>query len=95
MARTLKSDRVLFGTTLLLVGASVVFVYSASSGGLLWRQIVTVSVGLLLLLGMMRIDYHELRRPAVIWSLLGVTTLALIAVFVFEPRNNVDRKSVV
>ena len=91
MARTLKSDRVLFGTTLLLVGASVVFVYSASSGGLLWRQIVTVSVGLLLLLGMMRIDYHELRRPAVIWSLLGVTTLALIAVFVFEPRNNVQR----
>jgi cell division protein FtsW len=91
MARTLKSDRFLFGTTLLLVGASVVVVYSASAGQFLPRQLAFVGIGLVLLLGIMRVDYHELRRPAVIWSLLGVTVLALIAVFFFPPRNNTQR----
>jgi cell division protein FtsW len=91
MARTLKSDRVLFALTLLLLGASVVLVYSASTGGLLGRQLITAGVGLILLLSVMRVDYHEFRRPAVIWSLIGVTTVALLAVFLFEPRNGTQR----
>ena len=91
MARTLKSDRLLFGSTLLLVGASVVLVYSASAGSMLWRQIITVGLGLFLLLAIMRVDYHQFRRPAVIWSLLGVTVLALIAVFFFDPINRTQR----
>jgi cell division protein FtsW len=91
MARTLKSDRLLFGSTLLLVGASVVLVYSASAGGLLWRQIITVGLGLFLLLAIMRVDYHQFRRPAVIWSLLAVTVVALISVFFFDPTNRTQR----
>ena len=101
MARTLKSDRMLFGATLALVATGVVMVYSASavrlgtldqpSYSILFRQLAWVGLGLLLLLGIMRVDYHEFRRPVVIWSVLGVTALALVAVFFFPPRNNTYR----
>jgi cell division protein FtsW len=101
MARTLKSDRVLFVVTLLLVCCSVVMVYSASAVQALnrqgsptvfmVRQLIWAVLGVGVMLAAMRIDYHELRRPAVIWALVGVTTAALLAVFFFEARNNTQR----
>lgn len=101
MARTLRSDKMLFTATLLLVGISLVMVYSASavlalesreaSGYFLVRQFVWAVIGFGLLLVAMRVDYHRLREPAVIWTLLGVTIAALLAVFLFEPRNNTYR----
>lgn len=91
MARTLKSDKVLFWASLLLVGASVVMVYSASAGQYLGKQLVWASLGLALLLGVMRIDYHQFRRPVVIWWVLGVTTAMLLAVFFFRERNGTTR----
>ena len=90
MARTLKSDKMLFGATLLLAATGVVMVYSASSH-LLIRQLAWVGLGLVALLGIMRVDYHQFRRPVVIWSVLGVTTLALVAVYFFPSRNNTYR----
>jgi len=97
MARTLKSDKLLFWPTLLLVAASVVMVYSASavpaldrfsdSSYFLFKQGAWAAIGLALLLVAMRIDYHHYRRPVVIWSLLAITVVALMAVFFFEPRN--------
>jgi cell division protein FtsW len=39
----------------------------------------------------MRVDYHVFGAPPVIWSLLAVTVLALIAVFLFEPRAGTHR----
>jgi len=101
MARTLKSDKMLFWAALLLVCTSVVMVYSASavqadsayqaSYHLLVRQLIWALLGLGLLLVVMRIDYHQLRRPAVIWALLAVTVAALAAVFLFTPRRNTYR----
>jgi cell division protein FtsW len=103
MARTLKSDKLLFGATLLLVGASVVMVYSASAAQTIekpdtpyyllasFKQLAWGVVGIGLLLGVMRVDYHDYRRPGVIWTLLGVVTAALLAVFLFAPRNNTLR----
>jgi cell division protein FtsW len=101
MARTLKSDKMLFWAALLLVCTSVVMVYSASavqadsayqaSYHLLVRQLVWALIGLGLLLVVMRIDYHQLRRPVVIWALLVVTVAALAAVFLFTPRRNTYR----
>jgi cell division protein FtsW len=91
MARTLKSDKTLFWVTLLLAGASVVMIYSASAGTVLTKQIMWVALGLAVLLAGMRVDYHEFRRPVVIWSILGATTLALIAVYFFPLRNNTQR----
>jgi cell division protein FtsW len=101
MARTLRSDKLLFVATLLLVGSSVVMVYSASAVQSLARyetpvyfllkQLTWVVIGLGLLLTVMRIDYHELRRPAVIWTLVGITIAALLAVFFFDERNGTQR----
>lgn len=101
MARTLKSDKLLFWATLLLVGASVVMVYSASavqadtayqkSYYILVRQLVWAALGIALLLGVMRVDYHKLKRPALIWALLAVTVVALLAVFFFAIRKGTQR----
>ncbi len=101
MARTLKSDKTLFLSTLLLVGMSVVMVYSASavqaadkghlSGFFLVKQLAWAVIGVLLMLGAKRIDYHEFRRPAVIWTLLAITVVALLAVFLFPMRNGTRR----
>ncbi len=101
MARTLKSDKVLFTMTLLLVGASVVMVYSASAvqaldrwGSPTWflgKQLLWAVLGIGVMLGAMRIDYHALRQPPIIWTLVGVTVAGLIAVFFFAPRNGTYR----
>lgn len=74
MARTLKSDKFLFWATLLLVGASVVMVYSASAVQaltkyhrpyyFLFKQLSWGIIGFGLLVAAMRVDYHQYRRPA-------------------------------
>jgi len=101
MARTLKSDKLLFLATLLLVGASVVMVYSASavqadsayqkSYYILVRQLIWAAFGIAMLLGVMRVDYHKFKRPALIWALLAVTVVALLAVFLFSVRKGAQR----
>ena len=101
MARTLKSDKMLFLPTLLLVGMSVVMVYSASAlqahaqsqgaAFFLVKQIAWAVVGITLMLVVMRVDYRQYRQPAVIWPLLAVAVALLIAVFFFEPKNGARR----
>jgi len=101
MARTLRSDKWLLLPAMLLVMASVVMVYSASAKQALdkfhmpyyfmVRQLVWAVMGFCLLLGATRIDYHQYRRPAVIWSFIGVVTTALLAVFLFHPRYGANR----
>ena len=101
MARTLKSDKLLFWAPLLLVMASVVMVYSASVKQaadrfdapyyFMVKQFVWAVLGVGLLLAAMRVDYHQYRRPAVIWSLVGAVTLALVAVFFFHRVNGTRR----
>lgn len=103
MARTLKSDKLLFGATLLLVGASVVMVYSASAAQTIerpdtpyyllasFKQLAWGIVGIGLLFAVMRVDYHEYRRPTLIWTLVAIVAVALLAVFLFAPRNHTQR----
>jgi cell division protein FtsW len=99
MARTLKSDRTLFGSTLLLVAASIIMVYSASavqadkhpSYYYLLKQGTWAAIGLVALLGIMRMDYHVLRRPEVIWPLVGLVVVGLVAVFAFRPVKGAHR----
>jgi cell division protein FtsW len=101
MARTLKSDRTLFLATILLVAASVVMVYSASavqadarynmSYLFLSKQLLWAVTGTVLMLGVMRVDYHVYQRAAIIWPLLAVTVVLLLAVFFFSPRNGTHR----
>jgi cell division protein FtsW len=101
MARKLKSDKLLFGATLLLLSTSIVMVYSASAVlamekfgtpyYFLTKQAAWVLVGMCLLPIVMRLDYRQYREPAVIWTLLGVVTLALVAVLFARPRNGATR----
>jgi cell division protein FtsW len=101
MARKLKSDKVLFLATLLLVCASVVMVYSASavlaSDSLkqpyffLIRQGMWAALGLAMMTIVMRFDYRNYREPPFIWLSLGVVAVMLIAVLFGRPINGSRR----
>ena len=101
MARKLKSDNVLFLTTIALVALSVVMVYSASSVvGMekfgqpylfLIRQLMWAALGVALMFLVTRIDYRTYRQPVVIWSCLGVVVAALALVLFSTPVNNATR----
>ena len=101
MARKLKSDRVLFFATILMVGMSIVMVYSASAVVALERsgrpslflikQGMWAALGLAVLAVVMRIDYRHYRRPVLIWSALGMVTLMLVAVLFSPPVNSARR----
>ncbi len=101
MARKLKSDKLLFTATLLLVCISVVMVYSASAVVAselyhnqylyLFKQLTFALFGLLLVQLIMRVDYRKYREPAVIWTCLGFVALALVVVLFGEARNGARR----
>lgn len=102
MARKLKSDKLLFTATLVLVCASLVMVYSASAvigmelyhqrpAFFLFKQMTFAMVGLALMPILMKIDYRHYRQPIVIWTALGLLIFALVAVL-FGPRLNGARR---
>ena len=101
MARKLKSDKLLFIATLLLVCTSVVMVYSASAfismentGDpylYLFKQVTWALLGLFLVPLMMRIDYRTYRQPVVIWTGLAIVVAGLVAVLFGEARNGANR----
>src|SRR5688572_11300046 len=101
MARKLKSDRVLFFTTILLVGLSIVMVYSASAvladdrtgqpHLFLIKQAMWATLGVAVMAVIMRVDYRNYREPAFIWSCVGIVALALVAVLFRAPINGARR----
>jgi cell division protein FtsW len=101
MARKLKSDKLLFTATVLLVCTSVVMVYSASAfiamenqGDpylYLFKQGTWALLGLALVPVMMRIDYRTYRQPIVIWTGLAFVSVALVAVLFGHARNGATR----
>lgn len=101
MARKLKSDKMLFLATLLLVCASVVMVYSASAVlamerfqqpyWFLFKQVTWAVAGVFGLAVMMRLDYRNYRQPVVIWTALAVAAILLVAVL-FSPAINGSRR---
>jgi cell division protein FtsW len=101
MARKLKSDKVLFVATILLVGLSIVMVYSASAVvGLerfgkpymfLIRQGMWAALGIAVLGVVMHVDYRTYREPVFIWTCLGVVSIALVAVLFSAPVNSARR----
>ena len=101
MARKLKSDKLLFTATLLLVCTSVVMVYSASAVVAmetnhdphlsLFKQATWALLGLVLVPVIMRVDYGNYRQPVVIWAGLGLVSLGLVAVLFAHPVNGANR----
>ncbi len=101
MARKLKSDKLLFLATFVLVCLSVVMVYSASAvlamdkiGNpyyYLFKQGSWAVLGLFMLWVVMRLDYRNLRQPVVIWTALGAVAIALVMVLFMPARNGSHR----
>jgi cell division protein FtsW len=95
MARKLKSDRILFLTTMLLVCLSIVMVFSASAVKtpyvFLVKQLLWAAMGFALVSVVRRIDYRHYREPAFIWAVIGVITISLIAVLFTPPVNKAAR----
>jgi cell division protein FtsW len=101
MAKRISVDRLMFIVTLLLVFVGLVMVFSASavmakeryhSGYFfLLRQLGWAIAGFIAMLAGMRIDYRRLKHPAVVFSLLGLTTLMLISVFFLDRAHHTHR----
>ena len=101
MARKLKSDKLLFLATLLLVCTSVVMVYSASAVVAmekskdpylyLFKQGAFALIGLVLVPIVMRIDYRNYRQPSVVWTGIALVSAALLAALFTHPINGASR----
>jgi cell division protein FtsW len=101
MAKRISVDRWLFIVTLLLVFVGLVMVFSASavmakerygSGYVfLLRQLGWAAAGLIAMVVAMKVDYGRFKHPAVVYSLLGITTLMLMSVFLLSRAHNTHR----
>ena len=101
VARKLKSDKVLFIATLLLVCTSIVMVYSASAVyaherfgddyRFVIRQALWVVLGLAALAVGMRIDYRTYRNDMFVYGMLGGVGLLLVAVLFAPAVNDAQR----
>jgi len=101
MPRTLKTDPVLFLTTVGLVCLSIVMVWSASAVVameryqqpylFLTKQVMWSLIGLAVLGVAQSIDYRVYKQEKVIWAGLGLVALCLIAVLFSPPVNNARR----
>ena len=101
MAKRVSVDRWLFTVTMLLVFVGLVMVFSASAVmarerfgseyAFLSKQIVWAVAGLLAMTVAMRFDYRRYKNPALVFSLMGLTTLLLISVFFLDRSHHTHR----
>jgi len=101
MAKRVSVDGWLFTVTLFLVFVGLVMVFSASavmakerygSGyTFLLRQLAWALAGIATMVVAMKVDYRRLKHPAMVFSLLGVTTLMLISVFFLDRAHHTHR----
>lgn len=101
MAKRVNVDKTLFTVTLLLVFVGLIMVFSASAviakerfGSpyiFLVRQLAWAAAGIAVMFGFMRFDYKRYRHPALVFSLLSITSLLLISVFLLDRSHNTHR----
>ncbi len=101
MAKRVSIDRWLFTVTMLLVFLGLVMVFSASAVmarerfgspyAFLSKQLLWAVAGLAAMVITMRLDYRRYKHPALVFSLMGVTTLLLISVFFLDRSHNTHR----
>ncbi len=101
MAKRVNVDKWLFGVTLLLVCLGLMMVFSASavmaqarygsSYSFLLKQLAWAGAGIAAMVILMNVDYRHYRKPAVVFTCLGVTCLLLIAVYLFRDSHNTHR----
>jgi len=98
MAKTLKTDWILFGTVVMMVLFGAVMVYSASSvvadirmGSSYYfalRQLVWIAVALPLMMFFKQFHYRKLQTPAVAFTVMGLVMILLVIAYFADPRQH-------
>jgi cell division protein FtsW len=101
VARRSDTDRWLFGVTVMLCLLGAVMIFSASavtaqqqfghSYHFVLRQVMWLVVGLVGMFALMKLDYHKLREPAVVYSVLCVVVILLIGTFFLDKSHATHR----
>ncbi len=101
MAKRVSVDRWMFTVTTILVFVGLVMIFSASAvmakerfGSayqFLFKQLVWAVAGLVVMVIAMKVDYKRLQHPALVFTLLGFTTLFLISVFFLDRAHGTHR----
>jgi cell division protein FtsW len=101
LTRRSDTDRLLFGVTLVLCLLGAVMIFSASavtaqnqyghSYFFVLRQIAWLVLGLLGMFALMRLDYHRLREPAVVYTGLCLVGLMLVGAFFLDKSHATHR----
>src|ERR1700739_4334205 len=101
MAKRVSVDGWMFTVTSILVFIGLVMVFSASAvmakerfGSaytFLFRQLAWAIAGLVAMLLAMKLDYRKLKHPAVVFTLLGATTMLLVSVFFLDRAHGTHR----
>jgi cell division protein FtsW len=101
LTRRSDTDRWLFGVTLVLCLSGAVMIFSASavtaqnqyghSYIFVVRQIAWLVIGLLGMFALMRLDYHRLREPAVVYTVLCLVLLMLVGTFFLDKSHATHR----
>jgi len=101
MAKRVSVDKWLFTVVLLLVFTGLVMVFSSSavmakerfgsSYSFLLRQLGWAAAGIAAMVLVMNIDYKQYERSTIVFTFLGLTSLLLVAVFLFHDSHNTHR----
>jgi cell division protein FtsW len=101
VARRFETDRWLFGVTLMLCLLGAVMIFSASAVTaaqqygrayiFVARQAVWLVAGLAGMFALMRLDYHRLREPAVVYTALCLVVLMLLGTFFLDKSHATHR----
>jgi cell division protein FtsW len=101
MAKRVGVDKWLFGVVLLLVLFGLVTVFSASAVmaqaslgspySYVMRQALWAVLGLITMVGLMRVDYRHYNNPRVVFTGVAATALMLIGVFAMSGMNGAHR----
>jgi cell division protein FtsW len=101
VARRFETDRWLFGVTLMLCLLGAVMIFSASAVTaaqeygrayiFVARQAVWLVAGLAGMFALMRLDYHRLREPAVVYTALCLVVLMLLGTFFVDKSHATHR----
>ena len=101
VARRSDTDRWLFGVTLVLCLFGAVMIFSASAVTaehqyghayiFVLRQVVWLLAGLLGMFALMKLDYHQLREPAVVYTALCVVLVMLVGTLFLDKSHATHR----
>jgi len=98
MARTLKTDWILFTTVIMMVLFGSVMVYSASSvvadirqGSSYYyaiRQLVWIAIAIPIMMFFKRFHYRRLQTPAVAFTIMSIVMILLAVAYVADPSQH-------